>query len=104
MRGSPAFDGPVRAIRCAKRIRDAVWSLGIETRAGLQAASASGLMTRSRAAPSIRGRASWLRRGWVRVSLVKGVSSRSRDRVMTAGQDWMAETGLFAIGCRLGYA
>jgi class 3 adenylate cyclase len=30
-----AFDGPARAIRCAKGIRDAVRSLGIEIRAGL---------------------------------------------------------------------
>ncbi len=29
------FDGPARAIRCAKSIRDAVQSLGIETRIGL---------------------------------------------------------------------
>jgi class 3 adenylate cyclase len=29
------FDGPARAIRCARSIRDAVRSLGIETRIGL---------------------------------------------------------------------
>jgi class 3 adenylate cyclase len=29
------FDGPARAIRCAKGIRDAVRSLGLEIRAGL---------------------------------------------------------------------
>jgi class 3 adenylate cyclase len=29
------FDGPARAVRCACAIRDAVRSLGIETRAGL---------------------------------------------------------------------
>jgi class 3 adenylate cyclase len=29
------FDGPQRAIRCAKAIRDAVQSLGIQVRAGL---------------------------------------------------------------------
>jgi class 3 adenylate cyclase len=29
------FDGPGRAIRCACAIRDSVWSLGIEVRAGL---------------------------------------------------------------------